>query len=216
MRGKKTVKLVIQKQDMDTTSVLFPGCSEKHLFRDVVTLYLGQWEGEKMLPAPVHCSFSFSASLPSLPGTASPGQDADVATACLLFPPYCPGTEGCPSSWGWAVCCRGLLVTCSEGSTNPPRAHGMAGCPCLCLPRDRGHVLALFLGEPHPAVCSAFPKGRIQERKRGEGWDGGYDGRKQATWAFGGKFHSKLATSHYWISHTLLHKSNLTICLRQR
>lgn len=98
---------------MDTTSVLFPGCSEKHLFRDVVTLYLGQWEGEKMLPAPVHCLFSFSASLPSLLGTASRGQDADVATACLLFSQYCPGTEGCPSSWGWAVCCRGLLVTCA-------------------------------------------------------------------------------------------------------
>lgn len=152
---------------MDPTSVLFPGYSEKHLFRDVITLYLGHWEGEKMLPAPVHCSFSFSASLPSLLRIVSHGQDADVATACLLFPQYCPGTEGCPSSWGWAVCCRGLVTCAAKAAQICPGLMAWLGVPASASRGTGGTFWPLFLGEPHPVACSAFPKRRMQDRKRG-------------------------------------------------
>ena len=45
-------------------------------------------------------------------------------------------------------------------------------------------VLSLFHRKPHAASSSAFLKGRMQGRKRGEEWDREYDGRKCATWTF--------------------------------
>lgn len=80
-------------------------------------------------------------------------------------------------------------------------------------------ILSLFHRKPHVASSSAFLKGKMQGRRRGEEWDRGYDGRKCTTWTFLiNSTHSlqKAVTNadmHYYIVR--LEKSKFTLWLSE-